>query len=444
MLVGEPITIGCRVMLRIRWAFVCALVFGGCSDDDSLSGVDGGADTGVSAGDAATASDAAVADGPSTDTGSTDTGATADGGGRSDTGNPGPDAGTMTTPGVEEIDLGTLTTNASGEAMIDFDLPPGTTSFMVTLVADPNALMIIKNLDGPTGNLVTDDTSNVTQIEMFLLGPFAAQFKSPNRVIQDTGWFASLFPNNPGVTVSGGNYQMVVTGIVPQGQQGRPYQGDVQARLLYRTEEPAASSVDLVLYFTGAGGITAESAPNDALIQDALVELGNIYGSAGISLGNVTYLEADAQYRTITVSTDGSPGAREEMFEGTAGNGPGLHFFFVDRFEAAFPGATIAGVSGGIPGPALAPGSPSSGVAVAISTAMGSAATLAHVMAHEGGHWLGLFHTSEITGTEDQHPETPSGQAGDTHLMYPAVGGGTMISDSQARVLRRNAELVAQ
>ena len=65
-------------------------------------------------------------------------------------------------------------------------------------------------------------------------------------------------------------------------------------------------------------------------------------------------------------------------------------------------------------------------------------------MAHEGGHWLGLFHTSEITGTEDQHAETPAGQAGNTYLMFPAVGGGTTVSPSQGAVLRRLLETFAE
>jgi hypothetical protein len=73
---------------------------------------------------------------------------------------------------------------------------------------------------------------------------------------------------------------------------------------------------------------------------------------------------------------------------------------------------------------------------------MDDPAVLAHVMAHEGGHWLGLFHTSEITGTLDQMPDTPEGQAGNTYLMYPAVGGGTTISSGQAAVLRNHGEVV--
>lgn len=356
------------------------------------------------------------------------------------------DAG-MTPPneGVETLDVGTIATGPSGDSEeFTIDIPDGTTSFMVLLKGPDTTTFIIKRMTDPMGQvLVSDDDSGLTQIERFVLGPFGAQFKSPNRVIQDVGISAALFPDNPMITVSGGAYRLVITGLTISGNNGLPYVGDIDVSVLYRTEEPTAGLLPVTLYFTGAGNITAESAQTDSLIQDALVRLGEIYAQAGLSIGVVTYVESEARFRTIEVGSGGF-GVMEEMFATTAGQGPGLHFFFVDRFEGGFPGGMIAGISGGLPGPALAPGTGNSGVAVAITTANNDSDILAHVMAHEGGHWLGLFHTSEITGTEDQMPDTPAGQAGDTHLMYPAVGGGTMVSTEQSVILRRHMETIAQ
>ena len=142
-----------------------------------------------------------------------------------------PDAGTPDTGStignddVETLDLGTLMTGANGEVTATFDLPDGVVSFMILISGEPDTLYIVKKLDGPDGNLVSDDPSNVSQIEMFLLGPFAAQFKGPNRVVQDTGLAAALFPNNPSVTVRGGSYSMVIAGLTLSGNNGVPYVG---------------------------------------------------------------------------------------------------------------------------------------------------------------------------------------------------------------------------
>lgn len=354
-----------------------------------------------------------------------------------------PDAGTTTQdPNVETLEVGTVHIENGSSDPVAIDLPDGVTSFMLIIDGPDTAWYVPERFEGPNGLLVSDDASTVTQVESFLLGPFAAQFKSPNRVVQDLGLSASLFPNNPGITVTGGRYTLRVGGLVPTGQ-GTPFTGDVTVTIYLRRAAPSAGRIDVHLYFTGAGGISAASAPNDALIQGALQRLGEIYGQAAIELGSVDYTDVDPSFSTIR-NLEGTGGDLEHLFELSAGHGAGLHYFFVDRFEAAFPGATVAGIAGGLPGAARHPGSVGAGVAVAIAPANGDSGVLAHVMAHEGGHWLGLFHTSEITGTEDQHPETPGGQAGQTHLMYPAVGGGTLISPSQATVLRSHAEVIGR
>lgn len=360
--------------------------------------------------------------------------------------NPQPDAGMMNmgNPGVEEMVIGTVNIEASGDSLpVNFELPDDVVSFAILIQGTEAGTYIVRTLDGPLGNLVTDDPSNVNMLEMFLLGPFAAQFKSPNRVVQDKGLVATSFPNNPGIQVSGGMHTMVITGISINGNNANPLPGPVEVKILFRRALVASGKLDLSLYFTGAGALSAAGAPDDMLITAAVARLGEIYAQANITIGDISYYDVDPSFQTIT-GIDGSGDDLEQLFKNTEGKGPGLHFFFVDRFEAgALPGANVAGVSGGLPGPGLAQGSVNSGVAVALATTMGNADTLAHVMAHEGGHWLGLFHTSEIIGTEDQMPDTPGGMAGNTFLMYPAVGGGTTISTNQGAVLRQHPEVVA-
>lgn len=356
-----------------------------------------------------------------------------------------PDAGMNNEPsGVVTVDVGSVTINASGDSdPFTFELPEGVISFSILIRGTDEGTYIIKKLDGPLGNFVTDDTANVSQIEMFLLGPFAAQFKSPNRVVQDRGLAASSFPNNPAISVSGGMYTIVLSGFTLTQNNATPLPGPVELIVEYRTQKVASGKLDVSFYFTGAGNLMASTAATDPLIMGAVDHLKMIYAQANIEIGELAYYDIDPMYQTIA-GIDGTGSDLENMFKLTEGHGPGMHYFLVDRFEAgALPGANVAGIAGGLPGPALNRGSVNSGVAVALTPIMGDAAILAHVMAHEGGHWLGLFHTSEIIGTEDQMPDTPSGQQGNTFLMYPAVGGGTTISTNQAAVIRQHPEVTA-
>lgn len=92
--------------------------------------------------------------------------------------------------------------------------------------------------------------------------------------------------------------------------------------------------------------------------------------------------------------------------------------------------AGLAGVAAGLPGPNGIPGTPASGVVVAIAShrqADGSLAinVLGETIAHEAGHQIGLFHTSERDGSNhDLAHDTPM-----CSLDMDANGDGALTAD---------------
>jgi hypothetical protein len=390
--------------------------------------------------DAGTQNDATVAPDASTPA-DADTGAGLDAQGADAQG---ADVPVVIDPGTGRIDLGTVTlVNGSSESF-DFELPSELDSFMIVIRGAEDSMFVVRHLDGPTGTLVTPDIPS--EFLDVLLGPFPSQYKSPNRVVaQREGISAALFPNNPSVSVGAGSYTASLGGVRVTGQQTAPASGTVNVEVFYKVGSASSGRIDVGLYFSGAGGLSADSAPASPLMNAALEKLRTVYAQIDIEIGTVSYHDISSSCQTIS-SLSGPGNQLNEMFKLSQATQRGLHFFFVDRIESPL-GGVIGGVAGGLPGPPSGQGTTGAGVAVALAAANGDANLLGHVMSHEGGHWLGLSHTTEslLPGIEDQLPDTPAGQAGTSNVMYPDGNStGALLSPNQGSVMRRHLETVSR
>jgi hypothetical protein len=196
------------------------------------------------------------------------------------------------------------------------------------------------------------------------------------------------------------------------------------------------------LFFVGAT-VNAGSAPTSTRFQGALDEWERIYATAGITVGDYTYTDitgsAATTYSTISYGTDIDNGEVGPLMALSAGRTEhAVNVFFVHDFS----GYSLLGVAGGIPGPPAVHGTTHSAVIVNLDGAWDwGAAFIGQVIAHEVGHYLGLFHSTENPDGEwpyggDPLADTTTGD--DNNLMYWQASGGDRLSSAQGGVIRRS------
>lgn len=242
---------------------------------------------------------------------------------------------------------------------------------------------------------------------------------------------------------------------------------------LYVLDAGGGSVIDLNLVFVGLEGYGAATAASDPDIQEVLERMDEILEPNGFRLGETRYFDApveiaerygfvrdETELRRITAF--GEP--RSESLDGHLN----VDMFLVQDVRLQ-GGGILFGISAGLPGPPALHGNPANGLVFTGADIGSDNAFVAHIMAHELGHYLGLRHTTETVhnresgvefdfflGTTDPISDTPVCASVEalqtdcpdyTNLMFPYAPLELFqptISEGQAAVMRANPILKAE
>ena len=338
---------------------------------------------------------------------------------------------------IEGIEL-----DADGESeQLKITLPDGTSSVFVLLESDDDFHFL---------NLKTVVTPK-PELESIIVGAGNGTcIPCRNRVSAGQKVGSFLIPNDPAITsVKGGQWRFTIRGttiIKTVFETTYPvWPGFVDMTVLARTEPiPDKGRLVLHLHFTGAGDLTASEAPTDPRLQEALIQVAAIFGGAGIEVEVAGYHDVPGTAEDPTLlnleSTLGAPNDLGKLLlTGQSDDTAALNVFFVESIykdDDFSGGGIVLGIAAGIPGPAFLGPNYRGGVAIASIDFMSDNDYWGNVIAHEIGHFLGLYHSTEKSGAvhdtlDDTDNDDPK------NLMYWAYSPEQLvISEDQATVMR--------
>jgi len=280
-------------------------------------------------------------------------------------------------------------------------IPAGAVSvtFVGEAVSDPTALITIARLEQTTDDFVTST-------RLFEQGSINSIIRVAPPAVE--GAFSVLYPNSPAAPFKASTATTTVKVGIRLDASG-PTTVKVTA-LLRRAPSPVVTQgqIDLNLFFVGVPGLSAGSAPTDPRFQQIFSQVKSTWSKVGITVGNVSYLDlspADAARFSYLDENDlGTLMTRSK----NATRDNAMNVFFVNTINGdILAGYVILGVSAGLPGAPIR-GTTASGLAVTMADFPQGLGKIALTWAHEGGHNLGLFHTTEASGTAfDPLDDTP-------------------------------------
>ncbi|MFQ5845019.1 MAG: hypothetical protein ACE5JG_08530, partial [Planctomycetota bacterium] len=187
---------------------------------------------------------------------------------------------------------------------------------------------------------------------------------------------------------------------------------------------PLQGNLPLNVFLADGIPITPASATGDAKLQSTLQVMDDLLAQVGLRIGPVSYFKlTDPSFDTVDVATS----FEALQTQSAAAPEARLNLFFVN----AFTNPNLLGVAGGTPG-LKRNGTIYSGVAMGYDGF--DASFLGSTAAHEAGHYLGLYHTTEydqfgfpVFPFFDNIEDTPICPVDFTTVECPTIGNDNLL-----------------
>ena len=341
--------------------------------------------------------------------------------------------------GIEVDDMGTFTVLEEYEpgGFLQLAVPADAASATVVMGDVGDDLITQWSVTDPDGGIIWDTASDPNGYNV--------------RCFATDDVHSFLHPTSPAEPLREGTYQLE--------PYSDPTPADVDVTAVYRIGEPASDLVlDVTFHFVGVPGLDTSTVDGHSAFQSMLGDLDTLLFDAGVQLGDVAYEDVTSSVDELTL-IESEDGPNSELGQLLAKSGSGierrLHAFWVQGID--YGGLEVVGQAGSTPGPGVVQGTSHSGVALSAVDLDDKPDFTAVLVAHEIGHYLGLFHTIEkdgfswdpledtpICGAENDlngdlllAPSECDGLGGD-NLMFWTLGGLRDATDAQRAVVRRH------
>jgi hypothetical protein len=285
---------------------------------------------------------------------------------------------------------------------IYFEVPEGTKTIQIEIYPETDNLYpLVSELqrmnndkDKVVANLISSEIPNnidgnsirSAQSFGFLVGPYF----SPNRSVGVTPNYGSVVvPNNQNIKLEPGTYRMKV-----QHRAKEASNPNFKIRILIQEYSPLKTKKILPLHFRFAGtdGLNSKMLKNNEAFKQMIEELKTIFSNSDIEIKIASEADLKASTNDKNTSEINVFDEYKTLFSSEPVEN-GIKLYLLNPLPSLLPG-DAGGYSYGIGGPVMSKNYHTGGIVITAQY-LEYPKIMATIIAHELGHYLGLFHVKE-------------------------------------------------